>query len=237
MSTDDTKPSLYCFMDESGNFDFTNKTGATKYFVLTVLSTTEPSLIAQALVNLRYNILPTDIVGSAYEHEGYFHATKDTQAIRDKVFEALIPLRGHLRVDSVIAQKNKANPILYPEPELYIVMSNAVFRYAFNRAHASGYRRVVVVFSNLFTNKIRGKLKQTFKAFLKQEAKLPFEFYFHPTQADMCSQAADYFGWAIYRHWEDGDSRSYAPVREAKFIQSEFDIFMKGTDEYYEYKK
>ncbi len=223
---------LYCFVDESGNLDFSPH--GTKFYVLTLLSTTNPNEIATALSRLRYTLLPTSLVDTAYEEEGYFHATEDQQALRDQVFATLVSLRQHIRVDAVIAQKNKTHPRLQKEKEFYEALGRPLLRFAFNRAYAQGFNRVVIVFSNVLTKKLQGVLKQTFKRLIKSEGKVPFELYFHPCRADMCNQAADYFGWAVYRKCENGDVRSYNLVKS--LVESEFDLFTRGTTEYYVYK-
>jgi len=56
---------LYLFIDESGNFDFS--LGGTKYFILTSLSTTNPYSIASPLLYLRYNLLPNYAGGKSFE--------------------------------------------------------------------------------------------------------------------------------------------------------------------------
>ncbi len=220
---------LYIFVDESGNFDFSSR--GTKYFVLTVMSTTEPFIIGSKLLDLRYQLLPNYSCGPAMEENGEFHATEDKQEIRNKVFSVLID-GGNLRIDSVIAQKNKANPVFHKQDtNFYGVMGKAVLRYSFNRAAWGEYKNVVVVFSSLFDKRKRGSLKQIFKSIIKDEAKVPFSLYFHSSKFDLCCQAADYFGWAIYRKWESNDERSYKLIQH--LVKTEFYIFDKGTKEYY----
>lgn len=55
------------------------------------------------------------------------------------------------------------------------------------------------------------------------------------TVFDLCNQATDYFGWALYRKWESSDERSHILIK--KLVKSEFLIFNKGKNEYYAYKK
>lgn len=170
------------------------------------------------------------------EELGYFHASGDTQNVRNNVFSIISTLSQQLRVDSIIAQKNKANPKFHQQPlEFYRVLGETLLKYAFNRAMWGDYNHVVVVFSSLFDKKKRGIVKQAFKSLIKQYAKVPFALYFHDSKFDLCNQAADYFGWAIYRKWESTDDRSYVLVQH--LIKSEFAIFEKGDTEFYEYKK
>ena len=225
---------LYLFIDESGNFDFSPN--GTRFFVLTVMSATTPFEIGSPLLKLRYDLLPNYACGPRMEEHGYFHASEDIQQVRNNVFSLLSQLNHPLRVDSVIAQKNKTNPTLHKQPlEFYKIIAEALLKYAFNRAIWHDYDHVVVVFSSLFDRKKRGILKQTFKYLIKQHAKVSFALYFHDSKFDICNQAADYFGWAIYRKWDSNDTRSYALVQH--LIKSEFHIFEKGGKEFYDYKK
>ncbi|HBR22669.1 MAG TPA: hypothetical protein DD713_08955 [Nitrospiraceae bacterium] len=225
---------LYLFIDESGNFDFSPN--GTKFFVLTVLSATEPFEIGSPLLKLRYDLLPNYACGPRMEEHGYFHASEDIQDVRNNVFSIICKLKQPLRVDSVIGQKNKANPKLHQQPlEFYKILAETLLKYSFNRATWHVYDHVVVVFSSLFEKKKRGILKQAFKSLIKQHAKVSYALYFHNSKFDLCNQAADYFGWAIYRKWESNDFRSYNIVQQ--LIKSEFDIFEKGDKEFYAYKK
>ncbi len=174
--------------------------------------------------------------GSSMEERGYFHASEDAQNVRNNVFLIISKMDYAMRVDSIIAQKSKANPTFHQQPlEFYNVLGEALLKYAFTRAMWQDYDHVVVVFSSLFDRKKRGIVKQAFKSLIKQYAKVPFALYFHDSKFDLCNQAADYFGWAIYRKWESADNRSHVLVQH--LIKSEFAIFEKGDTEFHEYKK
>lgn len=227
---------LYIFLDESGNFDFSPN--GTKYFILTSLSTSAPFGVGGALLRLRYNLLPNYACGSHMADRGHFHASEDIQTVRDAVFEALLNLDHDIRIDSVVAQKNKAKPEYHQQPvELYRRVGEALLKYSFIRVRNQDFDHVVMVFSSIFDKKKRGILKQAFKSLLKQFAHTPFSLYFHDSKFDPGSQAVDYFGWAIYRKWESSDLRSYNPVSARGIIHSEFDIFSRGEMEYYPYKQ
>ena len=161
---------LYLFIDESGNFDFSPN--GTKFFVLTVLSTMNPFDIGSSLLKLRYDLLPNYACGTSMAEQGYFHASEDTQEVRNNVFSIISKTNHQMRVDSIIAQKNKANPTFHKQPlEFYKVMGEALLKYAFNRAVWHDFDHVVVVFSSLFDKKKRGILKQAFKSLVKHQAK------------------------------------------------------------------
>ena len=221
---------LFLFIDESGNFDFSP--GGTKYFILTALSTTDPHSIGSPLLGLRYELLPNYSGGRALEENGYFHASEDDQSVRDAVFPTIMKNGKDMRVDAVIAQKNKANPAFHKQQiELYQKMGEVLLKYILKRASWVSYNHIVLVFSSLFDKKKRGILKQTFKALIKSMSSKTYSLYFHDSKFDLCNQAVDYLGWAIYRKWESSDNRSHILIH--KLVKSEFAIFSRGTTIYY----
>ncbi len=73
----------YVFADECGNFDFSGKTGASKYFILTTVCT-DDCAAGDALTHLRREL--------AWEGIGLdtaFHAAWDKQVVRNRVFALL----------------------------------------------------------------------------------------------------------------------------------------------------
>ena len=97
---------LYVFVDESGNFDFSPN--GTKYFILTLLSTTVPARIGAYLMALRYGLLPNYACGEK------IHASEDKQEVRNYVFDRLLNGALNLRVDAVIAKKTKRTRCFIP---------------------------------------------------------------------------------------------------------------------------
>jgi hypothetical protein len=236
---------LYIFIDESGNFDFTEN--GTKYFVLTAVSTTQPLKAREQFSRLRY-----ELMGDGMDQE-YFHATEDKQVVRDAIFKTINNL-DDFGIDCVLAQKNKTNPSLYLEQKLkpnkdgkgfkitpiryeekfYHKLSEILLQYIFRRHSGKDeIEKVVVVLGSIFTNAKRQyvlkSLKQYFKTFKK-----PFYIYFHGTGMDINCQIADYCGWAIYVKSERGELRPYEEIKDK--IKSCFDVFGKGDTIYYGHK-
>ena len=148
---------LYLFVDESGNFDFSPN--GTKYFVLSCLCTFLPVQERERIMDLRYSIL-----GDGTDQE-YFHATEDSQTVRDKVFNIIKNLKDEFEIHSVIAHKNKANPALYREEyqkrgkkiqrivgaEFYQRNCRTLLQYVFNRPKFQQTEKIVVVLGSIFT--------------------------------------------------------------------------------------
>lgn len=232
---------LYIFIDESGNFDFSS--GGTKYFILTAISTIKPLEKRVKLNELRYDLLTKSV------DQEYFHATEDAQATRDLVFNLINHDLSDFAIDAVIAQKNKAHSSLYSQPfikpnktigyikqenEFYRLNGQTLLRYIFTRHKHTKLDRVVVVLSSIFTKAKAKLITKALKTYLKQFVHYPFHIYFHCSQADINCQIADYCGWAIYVKYERRELRPYNAIRTK--IKSEFDIFERGTTEWYQYK-
>lgn len=227
--------SLFIFIDESGNFDFSPK--GTKYFVLSAVSTLNP-LGKEKLEEIKYDLMKN---GTDLE---YFHAAEDKQSARDLVY-GFIEKMEDIEIDSVIVQKNKTNPSLYISEKkkkakkgekLYTIALQALLQYIFRRYNNSvKIDQVVIVLSSIFDANKRELIKKTIKIYLKQIFSNPFYLYFHENRSDKNTQIADYCCWAIYKKWTDGEIRPYNAVEKGNKIKSEFDIFKAGQTIYYNY--
>ena len=265
MPKENEQKTLYIFIDESGNFDFT--TTGTKYFVLTAASTLEPLESRDELLRKVYELKYAG--WNIGQEDYYFHATEDKQEVRDWVFGAIKKLDG-IEVDAIVAQKNKTNPSLYLQYEpfmgkpekrdpftdepnkdgwkeiklkpirseelFYDKISQMLLQYIFRRHENKGHsEKIVVVLGSLFTDKKRGYILKSLKRYLKKNFKKPFYVYFHSTATDINCQIADYCGWAVFVRVERGEKRPWAEIKDK--IKSCFPVFKRGTTEYYEYKK
>lgn len=92
----------HIYADEAGNFDFSTKRGATRFFILTTV-TIDDHRIELDLLDLR-----RDLAWSGIDLAREFHATEDKQLVRDRVFEVLS--RHDFRVDATVLEKAKAQP-------------------------------------------------------------------------------------------------------------------------------
>lgn len=238
---------LYIFIDEAGNFDFTS-TG-TKFFVLTAITTIQPLKSRDRFLKLKYELLRDGL------NQEFFHATEDKQQVRDLVFNNIKEL-DDFEIDCVVAQKNKTNPSLYIgydglqkkgskgivlktkhlEEKFYRLISQTLLRYIFNRYYnLSSIEKIVVVLGSIFTSNKRGYILKSLKQYLKPKFNKPFYIYFHRAEADINCQLADYCGWALYVNTERGESRPLKSLNGK--IKSVFEIFARGDTEYYQYKK
>jgi hypothetical protein len=231
---------LYLFLDESGNFDFSAK--GSKYFIVTALATYDPVIDRELLLRLRYELLQQG------EDQEYFHASEDKQSVRDAVFQILAGIEDHYEVHSVIAQKNKAHPSLYKEVykkkgkiiervtgiPLYQQLCQTLLTYVFT-GKGRDIENIVVVLASLTEGDKGRVILRTLKQFLKAEYPgIPFEIFSHRSCADLNCQLADYCCWAIFVKWERVELRPYEIIK--KRIQNEFPLFRNGRNEHYKYR-
>ena len=228
---------LYIFLDESGNFDFSPK--GTKHFILTALATFDPLLKRDELIKLRYQLLAEGI------DQEYFHATEDLQRTRDKVYEIISSIGPTAEVHTVTAEKNKTHPSLYKESYLkgtrlitritgaglYHKMCETLLKYVF-QGKGKNVNKIIVIICSLFVGDKKKATTKTLKHYLKTNfPDVPFEIYSHPSCADLNCQLADYCCWAISVSKERGEERPRKIIES--MIKSEFDIFRSGTTYYY----
>ena len=213
---------LFIFIDESGNFDFSNR--GTRYFVMAGVAALSPLDSAAELQSLRYQLSAEGIDVSG------FHAAEDRQVVRDQVFQTFERIDS-VEAHAIFGDKHRAAPRLQSDSELHSLFGRALIRFFLQKFRSSDYERVVVVFDQALTRKKQGD----FHGFIKPELKAlkkPFHVYFQKMITDMNGQIADYVAWYRFVELERGESRPWASL-QSSLKPSDFNIFRNGTKVYY----
>ena len=212
----------YVYADESGNFDFSLKHGATRFLVLTSV-TFDDRRACHDLDDLKYEL--------AWEggNPPPFHASENPQHIRDRVFECLG--RHEFQIRATIFEKRKAHPTIHNLETFYRHMWRIHLGYLLPRI-ADDETRLLIVSASIGTK----KREAVFGAAVRDavEVEMPGESIRRahwPANSDYGLQIADYCSWAIYKKWESGDERSYRLIRSK--IESELDVYQEGQRLYY----
>lgn len=217
-------PRRYIFADESGNFDFSRRSGASKYFILTTI-TADDFGAGQALLDLRRE-LAWRSVGLDRE----FHATTDSQEVRDYVFSVFA--QHEFRVDATILQKSKAQPSIRTTDEQFYKMAWYLHMKYLAPRVVTRDDELFVVGASIGTKKRRSAFHAAVADVMHQVSPTTrFRVASWDATSDPCLQVADYCAWAIQRKWESNDARSHVLI--AGKIRSEFEPFRIGTTEYY----
>jgi hypothetical protein len=216
---------LYLCVDESGNFDFSP--GGTKFFVMTCVAICRPFPAQHKLLDVRYDQLESGL------DLQYFHASEDRQMVRDKVFGAIAEQMSEYRAYSVVIRKNTTDPSLRAPESLYPLAFEWLMKYILPRRCGDEVETIVVITDDLPERNKRRAMEKGVKMALKPlvPAGKRYHLYHHQSRSDINLQIADYFGWAIYRKWENHDTRSYHLVSSA--IAAEGELFAAGGEEYY----
>lgn len=199
------KKTLYLFIDESGNFDFSSR--GTKHFVLTCLTTSTPFKERNKLLKLKYHLLYKDI------DQEFFHATEDKQIVRNSVFKLIKSLKDDTKSYSLIIKKGNIKKSLYDPLKFYELVCLNLVRNVLSKLQSDDYSKVVIILGAIFTKNKQSSILKTLKQYLKSNFSIPFGIYFHKSQSDLNSQLADYFGWAVYVKFERNELR---PIVEIK---------------------
>ncbi len=215
----------YLYADESGNFDFSRKPGATKYFILTTALILDHK-IATDLMDLRLDLVWNRVPMKG----GYFHATEDKQLVRDAVFSVI---DGHdFRVDATILEKAKARPNIRPTDMRFYKYAWYYHMKYVAPSVASTSDEVMVIAASISTKSKQSTFHDAIADVMEQVSPTSaLESAVWSAAVDPCLQVADYCSWAIQRKWESGDDRAYNLIK-AK-IGSEYDLFKLGSVEYY----
>jgi hypothetical protein len=214
----------YVFADESGNFDFSHGRGATRYFTLTTITLDDCS-VGHALLELRRTL---GWEGLGLNNE--FHATTDSQAVRDRVFAAITPFV--FRIDATIIEKSRTHPSLRTTDEGFYRAAWELHMTRIAREIIRVEDELLVVGASLGTRRRRTAFHAAIEEAVQQRVPATIcRVASWAAASDPCLQVADYCCWAIQRKWERGDTRAYVGI--VPKIAVEFVPFDKKMPSYY----
>lgn len=212
---------LYVFMDESGDLQFTAK--GKQHFILSAIYTETPGVSAAAMQKLKYEQLAR---GSS---DLEFHATENSAGTRKRVAETIRGL-PNIRAHTIWIDKSYTHPSLQDEVSLLALFGKAMGRWI-KAAVAKDHDQIVMMFDSVLTGKKQDAFKGAIKPALKQ-LEIPFRVHFHPVKQDLNGQIADYFSWSAFRHLERNDPH---PITALSGIPwTTFNLFQSGKIKYWE---
>lgn len=225
MPASDGSRFIYIFLDEAGNLDFSPS--GTRYFILSSITKERPFEAYKDFTELKYDLIE---LGMNIE---YFHASEDSQAVRNRVFEIIQTRLQGVRIDSLIVEKRKTGPALQVLEKFYPRMLGYLLKYVIEGCSLAAVKEVIVLTDRIPIARKRNAVEKAVKITLAHmlPATVRYRLLHHDSKSNFDLQIADYCNWAIYRKWDRQDERSYQLIRPA--IRSEFDIFRTGRRCYY----
>ncbi len=188
---------------------------------------TRPFPARELLDSLRY-----DLIQSGLDLES-FHAAEDSKAVRADVFACIAAALDSLRIHSLIVEKPKTGPALTTEARFYPEMLGYHLKYVLPREDNVGNRMLIVITDTLPVKRQRQAVAKGIQRVLNTTipAQVSYRILHHTSRSHYGLQIADYCSWAIFRKWERNDPLHYQQISPA--INSEFDIFRRGSTFYY----
>ena len=194
---------LYVFIDESGNFDFSPK--GTRHFVMSAVCTTRPEESAKQLASLKYELLSEGVDISS------FHATNDFQFVRNRVFKRINSLRNS-KAMVIFAVKERLSEDLRVPVTLLAFLAEKLLSIRTQDVVLKDFRRIVILFDRSLSNKQLNEIFILIKPYLKK-IKSEFLVGFHSMHADMNSQVADYVSWSMFVLLERNERRPWETLQ------------------------
>ena len=187
------KKSLFVFIDESGNFDF-SETG-TKHLVLSAAICKSPIRSSVRMLNLKYSRY-----ANGYNTPG-FHASQDRASTRAEVFKVISGIKSIEAFTAIISKREFALIGIEPS-DIYQAFGIELAQHLQGKTDG---RRVVFIFDKAFKAKeeaaLFGALKTRLAAFDTE-----YLIYFQNVSKDHNAQIADYIAWANFVHFERDNS-------------------------------
>lgn len=185
---------LFLYLDESGNFDFT-KTG-TDYFIMTCLASRRPFPACHKLMDLKYDCFENGITLRK------FHASEDTPATRKAAYGIISENQWQYSAYSVFVDKRLIDDELRDPGVLYSKVFEWIMDEVFSHGLSPDIESVVVVTDEIPKDARKRQIAKPLKKLIKQYSaqmgiKITLEHY--PSESDFNLQIADYACWAFMR--------------------------------------
>lgn len=184
---------IYIFLDEGGNFDFSQK--GTPYFSITSLVVKRPFVAHQKLDEFKHDCIEYGLNTES------FHCCEDNSHVRKKVFNIISDYTSYYNIDSLIVEKRKTNLALRDPKNFYPKMIGHLLKYVLRRENGDNADEVIVITDALPLQKKRKVFEKTIKQTLSEMLpdKCKFRVFHHSSKSHFGLQIADYCNWAILR--------------------------------------
>lgn len=200
----DGSETLFVFIDESGNFDFSAK--GTKNFVMACVATTCPAQTAFQVNQLRYDLM------AQADDITYFHASEDRQTVRDQFLTLIRQLKPFYRFESISFEKSKLPFESKNAAALYAIASHKLVQAIFDNLIDSSAKTVIIVFDKALRASEEAAVYKILKPYLKSK-KIDYRIYFQSVKFDANGQVADYLAWSNFVAAERQEMRPLAALK------------------------
>jgi len=217
--------SIYIFVDEAGDMDFSLK--GSKYYMFNFLVKKRPFSLHEHISNYRYSLLERNLleIGNKRLDIESFHACEDNKYIKQSLFEIISTFdENNVKAYSYILEKQKVVPSKRQEKDkFYIDNLNLAIQQLLNKLKIDENFIIITDRLPIQKNKRKqiGALKKGIKRYLTKNClTIRYDIFHHCSASSVNLQIVDYISWAIFRKYEREDDVFYKKI-EKYLIQTD----------------
>jgi len=232
INIEDISDTLYIFVDEAGDMDFSQK--GSKHYMFNFLIKRRPFNLHEYISNYRYSLLERTLepLNDRLDIEK-FHACEDNKYIREELFNIISTFDEKIvKTYSYILEKPKVSPDKRKEKDQFYIdnLSYSIQR-LLDKLEINKNFIIITDRLPVKQNKRKqiGALKKGIKEYLKtKDLNIRYDIFHHCSASSANLQIVDYISWAIFRKFEHGNDSFYKKI-EKYLIQ--VDEMTKNRDE------
>lgn len=209
---------IYIFVDEAGDMDFSAK--GSKHYMFNFLVKRRPFNLHEYIANYRYSLLERNLDplnGTRLNIEA-FHAHNDNKHIKEELFNIISTFDvGSVKAYSYILEKPKVDPGKRKEKQRFYIDN---LSYSIQRLlDKIGIDKDFVIITDRLPvqqNKSKqvGALKKGIKEYIRRSGlKIRYDIFHHCSASSANLQIVDYISWAIYRKYEHHLDNYYENIK------------------------
>lgn len=213
----DINDTVYIFVDEAGDMDFSVK--GSKHYMFNFLIKKRPFNLHEYISNYRYSLLERnlDIFNGQRLNIEFFHACEDNKYIREEIFNIISTFdKNSIKAYSYILEKPKVDPIKTKEKDkFYIDNLNLAIRQLLDKLKID--KNFIIITDRLPVHKNKNKqigaLKKGIKEYIKSNnLNIRYDIFHHCSASSVNLQIVDYISWAIFRKYERNQDIYYKKI-------------------------
>jgi len=228
---------VYIFVDESGDMDFTAK--GSQHYMFHFLVKTRPFNLHEYISNYRYQLLEKglDPLSDRRFDIEYFHAHNDNKHIKNELFSIISTFdKEKVKVYSYILEKSKVHPEKRKERDIFYI-DNLTYSIGRLLDQLSIDKNFIIITDNLPIQQNKKKQIKALRTGIKEymhrnSLSLRYDIFHHSSASSVNLQIVDYIGWAIHRKYEMSDILHYDKIKE--YIIDEDIVTKERDNNYYE---
>jgi len=228
---------VYIFVDESGDMDFTAK--GSKHYMFHFLVKNRPFNLHEYISNYRYLLLERNLdpLNDRKINIEYFHAHNDNKHIKNELFNIISTFdEDKVKVYSYILEKSKVHPEKRQDKDRFYI-DNLTYSIAKLLDKLNINKNFIIITDNLPIQQNKKKQIKALRTGISEyinhhNLELRYDIFHHCSASSVNLQIIDYVGWAVHRKYEMQDSFYYEKIK--KYIIDEDIVTKERDNKYYE---